>query len=76
MCKGGKTALDEDGNPVFEPGLINFKELLECEDPKEYLGSPFVSYFDWVCMHVSLSPFADSDLLFYRKNECCPEAYE
>ena len=40
--KGGSLVVDEDGRPVFEPVLINVKELLECEDSTKYLGSRFV----------------------------------
>ena len=34
--------LDKNGEPVFESGLINVRELLGSEDPVRYLGIYFL----------------------------------
>ena len=33
--------LDKNGEPMFEPGLINVRELLGSEDPVRYMGIDF-----------------------------------
>lgn len=38
---GGRPVLDRNREPVYEPGLINVRELLESEDPVRYLGIYF-----------------------------------
>ena len=35
---GGKSVMNKDGEAVYEPNLIVFKELLASKDPIKYLG--------------------------------------
>ena len=40
--RGGRPVLDKNGEPMFEPGLINVQELLMSEDPVIYMGIDFI----------------------------------